>query len=66
MNSCMAYLKSFDFITLKKSHGKGTDTHTDRQTHTRTCQLLDQLGPEGRVGENILTAIISSQTKCTE
>ena len=26
---------------------------TDRQTHThtRTCQLLDQLGPEGRVGE---------------
>ena len=25
---------------------------TDRQTHTRTCQLSDQLGPEGRVGEN--------------
>ena len=21
-------------------------------THTRTCRLLDQLGPEGRVGEN--------------
>ena len=27
------------------------DKQTDRQTHTRTCQLLDQLGPEGRVGE---------------
>ena len=25
---------------------------TNTQTHTRTCQLLDQLGPEGRVGEN--------------
>ena len=31
----------------KKSHGKGTD----RQTNTRTCRLLDQLGPEGRIGE---------------
>ena len=30
--------------------GKGqTDRHT--HTHTRTCRLLDQLGPEGRVGE---------------
>ena len=24
-----------------------------RQTDRRTCQLLDQLGPEGRVGEKI-------------
>ena len=33
----------------KKSHGKGT---SDRHTHRRTCRLYDQLGPEGRVGEN--------------
>ena len=33
----------------KNRMGRGqTDTHTD----TRTCRLLDQLGPEGRVGEN--------------
>ena len=25
---------------------------TDRQTDGRTWRLLDQLGPEGRVGEN--------------
>ena len=31
----------------KKLHGKGTNRHTI----TRTCQLADQLGPEGRVGE---------------
>ena len=24
----------------------------DKQTDTRTCRLPDQLGPEGRVGEN--------------
>ena len=35
------------FAPLGLSHEKGTDKHTDR----RTCQLLDQLGPEGRVGE---------------
>ena len=35
----------------KKLHGKGTDRQTDTHTHRRTCQLLDQLGPEGRVGE---------------
>ena len=30
----MSYLKSFEFNTLKKSHGKGTfHTQTDRQTH---------------------------------
>ena len=33
----------------KNCMGRG-QTHT--QTHTRTCRLLDQLGPEGRVGEN--------------
>ena len=32
--------------------GRGHQTHT--QTDTRTCRLLDQLGPEGRVGENWL------------
>ena len=32
----------------KKSYGTGTD----RQTDTQTLQLLDQLGPEGRVSEN--------------
>ena len=32
----------------KKSHGMGTN----RQTDTQTLRLLDQLGPEGRVGEN--------------
>ena len=32
------------FAPLGLSHEKGT--------HRRTCQLLDQLGPEGRVGEN--------------
>ena len=32
----MAYLKSFDFNTLKKSHGKGTDRQTDTQTDTQT------------------------------
>ena len=49
----MAFLKSFEFNTLKKSHGKGTDRHTHTQTDTRTLRLLDQLGPEGRVGENV-------------
>ena len=32
----------------KKSHGKGTDRHTNGQT----SQLLDQIGPVGRFGEN--------------
>ena len=30
-------------------------THTDRQT---TWRLLDQLGPEGRVGENHILEIV--------
>ena len=33
----------------KNCMGRG-QTHT--QTHTQTLRLLDQLGPEGRVGEN--------------
>ena len=35
----------------KNRMGRG---HTNTQTDRRTCRLLDQLGPEGRVGENIL------------
>ena len=35
-------------IYRKNSHGKGTH----KQTHTQTLWLLDQRGPEGRVGEN--------------
>ena len=34
----------------KKSHGKGTNIQTN--DNTRTSRLRDQLGPEGRVGEN--------------
>ena len=52
MNRSMAYLKPFDFNTLKKSHWKGT---FHRQTDTRTSRLLDQLGPEGRVGEKYIS-----------
>ena len=38
----------------KNSMGRGqTDTKIDRQTDTQTLRLLYQLGPEGRVGENI-------------
>ena len=29
----------------------------NKQTDGRTLQLLDQLGPEGRVGENILSVL---------
>ena len=38
---------------LKKNRmGRGqTHGQTDRHTDTRICQLLDPLGPEGRVGE---------------
>ena len=32
----------------------GADRQTDRQTDKKTWRLLDQLGPEGRVGENQL------------
>ena len=46
----MAYLKSFDFNTLKKSHGKGTDRQTNRQTDRQTSRLLDRIGPVGPVG----------------
>ena len=35
---------------LKKIAWEG-DKHTNRQTDTQTLGLLDQLGPEGRVGE---------------
>ena len=49
----MAYLKSFDFNTLKKSHGKGTHKHTNTQTDRRTSRLLDRIGPVGRFGENL-------------
>ena len=39
----------------KRSHGKGTsNTQTDKQT----LWLLDQLGPEGRVGEKALYACL--------
>ena len=37
---------------LKKIAWEGDIKHTDRQTDTRTSRLLDQLSPEGRVGEN--------------
>ena len=30
---------------------------TNTQTNTRTCRLLDQLGPEGRVGEKVVSAL---------
>ena len=39
----------------KKYIGKGH--HTDTQTHRQTSLLLDQLDPEGQVGENIQTGI---------
>ena len=35
----------------KNRMGRG---QTNRQTDRRTCRLSDQLGPEGRVGENPL------------
>ena len=39
---------------LKKLHGMGTSNRqTDTHTDTRTSWLLDQLGQEGRVGENL-------------
>ena len=63
MYSSMAYLKSFDFNTLKKSHGKGTDRQTDRQTdrhtHRRTSRLLDGIGPVGRFGEKTGSIMVS-------
>ena len=36
------------------STDRQTDRQTDEQTDRRTCRLSDQLGTEGRVGENIL------------
>ena len=49
----------------KKRMGRG---HINKQTDTRTCQLLDQLGPDGQVGEKrtlisnlILSNIINFQ-----
>ena len=41
-------------------HGKGTDRHTHTHTHTQTLWLLDQLGPEGRVGENVIEQIVEN------
>ena len=38
----------------KKSHEKGTEKQRYKE-EKKTSQLLDQLGPEGRVGENIGT-----------
>ena len=38
----------------KKLHEKGTsDKQTDKQTYKHSSRLLDQLGREGRVGENV-------------
>ena len=37
-------MRGLEKDNMKRGH------HTDRQT----LQLLDQLGPEGRVGENVL------------
>ena len=47
----MAYLKSFDFNTLKKIAWEGdrqTDTQTRRQTDIATT---NRIGPVGRFGE---------------
>ena len=44
--------------TLENRMGRGqTHRHTDR----RTCRLSDQLGPEGRVGENIQKSKITQK-----
>ena len=43
----LIHLKSIWAILNRQTH---------RQTNTRTCRLLDQLGPEGRVGENAMAA----------
>ena len=48
-------MKSFDFNTLKKSHGKGTN----KQTHRQTSLLLDQIGPVGRFGEKIVLSLVT-------
>ena len=43
------------FAPLGLLHEKGTsEKQTDKQTDKHTSRLLDQLGPEGRVGENRL------------
>ena len=49
---------------LKKNlMGRGqTDKHTDTQTHRQTCPLLDQLDPEGRVGEKRHSEFASGMT----
>ena len=49
MISNIPHLNTFDFNTLKKLHGKGTNRQTDR----RSSRLLDWIGPVGRFGENI-------------
>ena len=37
----------------KNCMGRG-QTHKTQTTHIQTLQLLDQLGPEGRVGEKFM------------
>ena len=41
-------------LTNKRPGSGDRQTHrqTQRQTHRQTIRLLDQFGPEGRVGEN--------------
>ena len=43
----------------KKTTHDGADRQTDRRTDRRTWGLLDQLFPEGRVGEKEVGSILS-------
>ena len=52
INSNITQWNFFDFNTLKKSLGKGTDRHTHRHTDRRTSRLPDRIGPVGRFGGN--------------
>ena len=45
-------------LEKKKTAHNGADRQTDRHTDRRTWRLLDQLGPEGQVGENLLSWIV--------
>ena len=38
----------------RRQTDKQTNTQTDRQKGGRTWRLLDQLGPKGRVVENVI------------
>ena len=42
---------------LKKNHIKRGQTKIQRYKHT--CQLIDQLGPEGRVGEKLYNLLVT-------